>query len=1126
MNRLKQRFTLRKNKRYKNLVSVGLGFIVLSGLAIATDNQAHANEVEKAPVTQTTATNNNEAQPVATKYAVESQSKATQKSGDLDVTVEKAELVKAVDEARKEGLKVIKEADKTHVANSQPEANKKADEIARDYTTQVENINKITDKYKREKTTNEEEIAKAEAHNKAVDERNKKGEEASKKAQEQYKIAKAENDKEHEEYKKAKADYDKKLASGEYITDSAIYRKRKEEYDKALENYNKNGGTAARGEALEKEITEEFNRLSGATKTTLPNDGSGHTPLGSVTHLKTSALNGIEFVSGGNNLADPTIVAKSDNNIDLGKVVKTIEWRGEKVEALDGGGISTSLGKFASAYNYNANGTTTQTLLVDTNKWYKIPKIITMMDGSKHDAVVKFEADVSGINSTFDGRQVVLWNQDGAINIVNGTARGAVKAASDGAKTTIKIDSKDNNTKYIFPYVMSDIDFGQYVSGSDTNTRILAVGGGMDSTSTNPQKVGSKESLSGLNGIKSAPNGTILAVTYDNEYSNWVKNNNRALGVARADFGAGANINFKPFVKKVLPPKEPKFLEAPKEPGTVTPPPPFVPEPKIPVPPKIKTAEVTYTLHNLQVKPQIKKEVKNSENTNLHNSTVPKLTDIKFPLNIEKFPAGREYTKVLEITDSLPTGFEIDLEKTKENANKFYTVDYNKDTHTIKYVGNDNLLTLLNENTKQSAKAPTVEVFGKLLNDNATYLNNFTLKVNNKYTVYSNTVKVETPAPPTPTKENRNEEGVRIDDKVMLPNSINYYTKTWDFDQYKNIKVSKDVIEKGFYYIEDYPEEAVDPLVEKSEVTEKSSGKAVKGVSKVLVNSQEKASEDIKEALKSSNIRPNGKFIVYKADNPEEFFKDYVYKGTPLKVLSPMKVKELFSGEYINKAYQIEFGNGYATEEVENSVPKITPEKDVVETIASKDKSIHNQEITLGTIFNYELTGGLLPKNRAEEIKRYAFDDDYDEKGDEYNGEYKVLSTVEITLKDGTILEKGTDLTKQTSQVIYFEDGRVKIDFDKEFLAKIDTDSEFQAQIFLEMKRIAVGEFENKFTNIINDYEAVSNVVKTRTPAPPKPQGKVLPKTSATQETNTNGLTGVLAGILSLAFLKTRKKVK
>ncbi|MBW8143878.1 adhesin, partial [Streptococcus pseudopneumoniae] len=53
-----------------------------------------------------------------------------------------------------------------------------------------------------------------------------------------------------------------------------------------------------------------------------------------------------------------------------------------------------------------------------------------------------------------------------------------------------------------------------------------------------------------------------------------------------------------------------------------------------------------------------------------------------------------------------------------------------------------------------------------------------------------------------PTKKNLNKAGVNIDGKQVLAGSVNYYTVTADYSQYKGIEADKDSIGKGFYIVD------------------------------------------------------------------------------------------------------------------------------------------------------------------------------------------------------------------------------------------------------------------------------------------------------------------------------------
>ena len=384
---------------------------------------------------------------------------------------------------------------------------------------------------------------------------------------------------------------------------------------------------------------------------------------------------------------------------------------------------------------------------------------------------------------------------------------------------------------------------------------------------------------------------------------------------------------------------------------------------------------------------------------------------------------------------------------------------------------------------------------------------------------YANEVINNVPTP-KPQKENLNKDGVNINGKNVLPGSVNMYRLTWDLGQYKDIHADKEIIEKGFYFFDDFPEEALTPLTEAIKLVD-SKGESVVGVSLKVYNSLSEAPENIQKLLKNSGI--NGAFQVFSADNPHEFFEKYVKTGMNIYITNPMQVKPEMAktgGKYENKAIQSDFGNVHETEIVENNVPKLDPMKDV--TIKIDGESVDGGVITLGQTFNYHLIGAKLPGNRSETLWQYSFKDDYQETHDEYTGQYKVTALVDITLSDGTVIKAGTDLTEFTKQTVDSDKGVITVDFTYEFLSKVSNESEFQSGVYLQMTRIAPGEVENKYTNIVNGVELVSNTVKTTTPVPPK-NTPMLPNTG---EDGT--LLSGLIGIMSLGFgalaIKKRKE--
>jgi len=338
-----------------------------------------------------------------------------------------------------------------------------------------------------------------------------------------------------------------------------------------------------------------------------------------------------------------------------------------------------------------------------------------------------------------------------------------------------------------------------------------------------------------------------------------------------------------------------------------------------------------------------------------------------------------------------------------------------------------------------------------------------------------------------PTKKNLNKEGVNIDGKQVLAGSVNYYKVTADYSQYKGIEADKDRIGKGFYIVDDYPEEAVTINQDGVQVTD-SKGQVVKGLRATIYESLDKAPVGVQESLKKQGFIPKGAIQVFKAENQEEYYKTYVQTGEVLTITNPMTVKKELGqtgGKYENTAYQVDFGIAYVTETVVNNVPKIEPKKDVVIDHLSKE-SLDGKDVRLNQTFNYKLVGSLIPKDRSEQLFEYKFRDDYDETHDDYQSIYQVFTTVDFETSDGQKFKAGDELTKFTSQVVDKAKGKVDISFDDAFLKSILETLEFQAEAYLQMTRIQSGTVENTYSHTVNGVEVVSNTVVTHTPEEPK----------------------------------------
>lgn len=433
------------------------------------------------------------------------------------------------------------------------------------------------------------------------------------------------------------------------------------------------------------------------------------------------------------------------------------------------------------------------------------------------------------------------------------------------------------------------------------------------------------------------------------------------------------------------------------------------------------------------------------------------------------------------------------------------------------------------------------------------------------YTSYSNKVTIHTPGGKNnpnnpnnpngpgnekiqPVKNNKDKDGNIINNKTLLQKAVNHYVAEWDLDQYLNDKSSKVDIAKGFMHIDNPQDDALKGLVEQfKSLTAK--GEAVEGLNFYEAHS-DKLSElpqSVQNRLKASGIDVSdfGLFYIWDAADPQAFYDKYVKTGTDIFFNLPMEVKEGYKGDYTNKTYQIDFGNGYEGNVVKNNVPDLVPSKDVVVDGTSVDGKV----IAFGQEFQYLLKGAKLPGNRGEAIWEYNYIDDYDQAGDEFLETYAAKSTTptklikQITLagkvlEAGSVIPVGTDLTEFTTMTHDKENGIITIAFKEDFLAAIDNDSEFGADVSIDMKRIAYGTFENKYTNRINGVDYISNTVKTSTPtpetpatpetptpanpvAPVDPSQPVLPNTG-TESNVVMAAFGALTGLFGLGLARKR----
>ncbi|HER6039647.1 TPA: LPXTG cell wall anchor domain-containing protein [Streptococcus pyogenes] len=569
----------------------------------------------------------------------------------------------------------------------------------------------------------------------------------------------------------------------------------------------------------------------------------------------------------------------------------------------------------------------------------------------------------------------------------------------------------------------------------------------------------------------------------------------------------------------------------------------FTPEIYNPIKPVVKPhvtipEKVVYEVmvHPVQVKqtPTNVKSVTNSDQVNIDGQLVPKGSTVTWELANTSLKAGRQDITSYELTDPLPDGFELDVTATQTlSPDWVITTD---EAGKVSLKASQTLLDDLNAKRDQDVEVPKVSLVGRLLNDAGTYHNTFKTVVTTptgSYTVISNTPVIYTPGndPKTPrnpggdnptphdnliqpTKTIVDDKGQSIDGKSVLPNSTLTYVAKQDFDQYKGMTAAKESVMKGFIYVDDYKDEAIDghSLVVNS--IKAANGDDVTNLLEMRhVLSQDTLDDKLKALIKASGISPVGEFYMWVAKDPAAFYKAYVQKGLDITYNLSFKLKQEFKkGVITNQTYQLDMGNGYYGNIVVNHLPELAVHKEVLD---QDGKSIQNGTVQIGDEVTYKLEGWVVPSNRGYDLTEYKFVDQLQHTHDLYQKD-KVFATVNLTLSDGTIIPKGTDLAKYTETVYNKETGHYELAFKADFLAQIPRTSEFGADAFVVVKRIKAGDVTNEYTLYVNGNPVKSNKVTTHTPEPPQAVTPKAPALPSTGEQGVSVLTVLGAALLSL----------
>ena len=503
----------------------------------------------------------------------------------------------------------------------------------------------------------------------------------------------------------------------------------------------------------------------------------------------------------------------------------------------------------------------------------------------------------------------------------------------------------------------------------------------------------------------------------------------------------------------------------------------------------------------------------------------------------EALPANR-FDKIHSIVQyvTLPQGVELDEEVFKSSQD--WRVSYDKESRqatveaTPKYLVKVNARQNVNNGQTggTAAKDFNYDIPGvalKVKGENKQYGIQVETLINHEYLATSKTIVLQNEQA-DPEKHNTATDGMVIDGKATLPGDINRYQLTLDYNQYKGSKPDRALQERGVHVYDFYPAEVVE---EPTNITLKQGDKVIAiakedgtFVKPKAENAKPDAKDEVFEGLKwekvtsADGLSHQGPGLhVYAEGYKNPFLTNYVFTGQNLTLSFDVKTKKTegkdgarYGGDtYRNKFYQSDFGNFYASNQVENTTVKVNPDKDAVTSVSdltSLDLA-HNEKASIehNGFFQYRAKGTAFPTNVG--IKSYAIRDTF-HAADQYDGVHFVENGHDIHFKEGStyakrygVLKANSDLTKYTTQTIernvskdvntaVGETGKadtvitkVTIGFDQDFLDAIDfTKTTFQVDAFMQAKRRTnTQQVTNVFEEVVNDVEFASNKVVTNT---------------------------------------------
>ena len=412
-----------------------------------------------------------------------------------------------------------------------------------------------------------------------------------------------------------------------------------------------------------------------------------------------------------------------------------------------------------------------------------------------------------------------------------------------------------------------------------------------------------------------------------------------------------------------------------------------------------------------------------------------------------------------------------------------------------------------------------------------------------------------TPSTPKPVKDIADTFGHNIDGANTFDKNVKF-SLTTDYKPYSTFTTDSKTYGKTWAMVDDVQDGAY--KVDDSKITMKdSAGEDVKALFNMYhVLSDKERTKEIQNILKEAGLNPKGEFYLWVAKDSASFYQNYVKQAKNITIELPARLL-VEKGKIVKNDFnQIDFGNGSISNLVTVQVPDLKPEKHALDH-KDNSKVRDDQEIQIGEYLRYLLDGVTVP-SKHDTLYQYDGIDMLDLKHDRYTGnwsgvirgteyvaEEELTLPYDVVLSNGKVVKAGDKIAKGSAYAFQFEfnqstnsdfikkivkvtwnekDGKWAYTIDKEFLNSLGVQGTFDVDFYIEVERIASGEIENRFVNIVNSQELDAKVV-THTPEQPKPEE---PKKPSLPNTGTAAsmlpVVGMILGLLSLAGLRKSKE--